>query len=98
MNKLIKAVNTHHADGFKGMFYSLMISVPWYPGWQQQKVACRARARLNEAMAKRAKLAGAYVIGHDGIQAQKGEGLCDIKDPMNLSNMGNHILMADILA
>ena len=75
VNQLVKAVDTHHADGFKGVFYSLMLSVPWYPGWQQQQAAWWARARLNEALAKNAKLAGAYIIGHDGIHAQKGKGL-----------------------
>ena len=49
-NKLIQAVDTHHSDGFKGVFYSLMVSVPWYLGWQQQKVARKARARLNGAL------------------------------------------------
>ena len=72
VNKLVKVVDTHHADGFEGIFYSLMVSVPWYLGWQQQKVDCRAWARLNGAMAKYAKLSGAYIIGHDRIQAQKG--------------------------
>ena len=75
VNKLVKAIDTHHSDGFKGIFYSLMISVPWYLGWQQQKAARKARARLNGALAKNAKLAGAYIIGHDGIQAQEGEGI-----------------------
>ena len=69
VNKLVKAVDTYHSDGFKGIFYSLMISIPWYPGWQQQKAARRARARLNGALAKNAKLAVVYIIGHDGIQA-----------------------------
>ena len=68
-NKLVKAVDTHHVDGFKGIFYSLMVSVPWYLGWQQQKVACRAWARLNGALAKYTKLSGAYIIGHNEIQA-----------------------------
>ena len=74
-----------------------MVSVPWYPRYQQQKAARRARARLNGALAKHAKLGGAFVLGHDGIQAQKGKGLYDPKDPVNLSNMGNHMLIADIL-
>ena len=71
VNRLVKAVDTHHSDGFKGVFYSLMISMSWYPGWQQQKATRRARARLNGALAKNAKLAGVYIIGHDGIQTQK---------------------------
>ena len=97
VNRLVKAVDTHHSDGFKGVFYSLVVSVPWYPGWQQQKMARRARVRLNDALAKHSKLAGAYIIGHDGIQAKKGEELYDTQDLVNLSNMGNHMLMADIL-
>ena len=75
VNKLIKVVDTHKVDRFEGIFYSLMVSVPWYPGWQQQKVPCRAWARLNGALAKYPKLLGAYIIGHNGIQAQKGQGL-----------------------
>ena len=74
-----------------------MISVPWYPGWQQQKAIRRARARLNGALAKNAKLPGAYIIGHDGIQAQKGQRLYDPQDPVNLSVVGNHMFMADVL-
>ena len=73
VNKLIKAVDTHHADGFKGIFYSLMVSVPWYLGWQQQKAAGRAQAHLNGTLAKNAKLAGAYIIGHDGIRHRRGK-------------------------
>ena len=97
MQKVNKLVDTHHSDGFKGIFYSLMISVPWYPGWQQQKGARRAQARLNGALAKNTKLAGVYIIGHDDIQAQQGEGLYDPQDPVNLSMVGNHLLMADML-
>ena len=95
VNKLVKVVDNHHSDGFKGIFYSLMISVPWYPGWQQQKAA--RRSRLNGALAKNAKLAGAYIIGCDEIQAQKGEGLYDPQDLVNLSIEGNHMFMADVL-
>ena len=97
VNKLVKAVATHHADGFKGIFYSLMVFVPWYLGWQQQKAARRALARLNGALAKYAKLSGSYIIGCVGIQAQKGQGLYDSQDPVNLSSVGNHMFMADIL-
>ena len=28
INKLVKAIDTHHSHGLKGIFYSLMISVP----------------------------------------------------------------------
>ena len=74
-----------------------MVSVLWYPGWQQQKAAHRAWVRLNGALAKYAKLSGANIIGHDGIQAQKDQGLYDPQDPINLSSVGNHMFMADIL-
>ena len=97
VNKLVKAVDTHHADGFKGIFYSLMVSVPWYLGWQQQKAAHRAWARLNGALAKYAKLSGAYIIGHDGNQVQKGQGLYNPQGLINLSSVSNHMFMADIL-
>ena len=43
------------------------------------------------------KLSGAYIIGHDGIQAQKGQGLYDPQGPLNLSSVGNHMFMADVL-
>ena len=46
---------------------------------------------------KNAKLTGVYIIGHDGIQTQTGEGLYDLQDPVNLSIVGNHMYMADIL-
>ena len=39
VKNLVKVMGTHHSDGFKGILYSLMILVPWYPGWQQQKAA-----------------------------------------------------------
>ena len=97
VNKLVKAVDTHHADGFYGIFYSLMISVLWYLGWKQQKAAQRAWARLNRALAKYAKLSGAYIIGHDGIGAQKGQGLYDPQGPVSLSSVSNHMFMADVL-
>ena len=97
VNKLVKAVDTHPSDGFKGVFYSLMISVPWYPGWQQQKATRRARARLNGALANNVELAGAYIIGHNGIQAQKGQRLYDPQDLVNLSVVGNHMFMEDVL-
>ena len=74
-----------------------MLSVPWYPGWQQQQAARRARARLNGALAKNAKLAGAYIIGHDGIHAQKGKGLYDTQDPINLSAIRNYMFMENVL-
>ena len=97
VNQLIKAVDTHHIDGFKGVFYSLMLSVPWYLGWQQQQAAWRACARLNGALAKNAKLAGAYIMGHNSIHAQKSKGLYDASDPINLSPIGNHLFMANML-
>ena len=51
VNKLVKVFDTHHLDGFKRIFYSLMVSISWYLGWQQQKAACRIWARLNGALA-----------------------------------------------
>ena len=97
VNKLVKVVDTNYSNGFKGIFYSLMLSDPWYPGWQQQQAARRARARLSGALAKNAKLAGAYITVHDGIQAQKGKGLYDAQDLISLSQIGNNMFMADIL-
>ena len=43
------------------------------------------------------KLASAYIIGHDGIRVQQGKGLYDPQDPVNLSMVGNHMFMADVL-
>ena len=43
-----------------------------------------------------AKLAGTYVIGHNGIHAQKGKGIYDTHDPINLSPAGNHLFMANV--
>ena len=91
VNKLVKAVDTHQSDEFNDVFYLLMILVPWYPGWQQQKAARRAQARFNGALAKNAKLAGAYIIGHYGIQAPQGEELYEPQDPVTLSIVGIHL-------
>ena len=52
---------------------------------------------MNGALAKNAKLVGAYIIGHDGIKAQKGKYLYDMQDSINLSPIGNHMFMADVL-
>ena len=60
-------------------------------------MACRARARLNGTLAKNAKLASAYIIGHDSINAQKGKGLYNSQDSINLSMIGNHMFMANVL-
>ena len=54
-------------------------------------------AKLNGALVKNTKLAGAYIIGHDGIQAQISQGLYDPQDSINLSTVGNHMFMTDIL-
>ena len=71
VNKLVKAVDTHHSDGFKGIFYSLMVSVQWYPGRQQQKAARRARARLNGALVKNAKYQGHTSLDMMGYRHKK---------------------------
>ena len=46
---------------------------------------------------KNAKLAGVNIIRHDGIQAQKRQGLYDPQDSVNLSVVENHMFMADVL-
>ena len=51
VKKLLKSVDTHSV-GCMAVFYSHMVSLPWYVGWNKQWAACRARARLNGAIAK----------------------------------------------
>ena len=54
VKKLLKSVDTHSV-GCRAVFYSHMVSLPWYVGWNKQTAACRARARLNGAIAKYAQ-------------------------------------------
>ena len=89
-------MNTHSV-GSRAVFYSYMVSLPWYVGWNKQETACRARARLNGAIVKCAQECGAYVVPHPGIQAAQGEGLYDIHHPGSLSIMGNHLFMSDVV-
>ena len=81
VRKLLKLVDTHSV-GCRAVFYSHMVSLPWYVGWNKQRAACRARARL---------------IPHLGIQVVQGEGLYDIHHPGSLSVMGNLIFMSDVV-
>ena len=77
VKKLLKSVDLHSVD-CRAVFYSHMVSLPWYVGWNKQQAACRARARLNGAMAKCAQDCGVYVVPLPTIQAVQGEGLYDI--------------------
>ena len=94
VRKLLKLVDTHSV-GCRAVFYSHMVSLPWYVGWTKQRAAYRARARLNEAIAKCAQDCGAYVVPHPEIQVVQGEDLYDIHCPGSLLVMGNLIFMSD---
>ena len=73
VKKILKSVNTHSVD-CGAVYYSHMVSLPWYVGWTKQRAACRARARLSGTIAKCTQDCGAYVVPHQGIQAVQGEG------------------------
>ena len=96
VKKLLKSVDTH-SEGCRAVFYSHMVSLPWYVGWNKQRAAHRARARLNGAIAKCAQDSWAYVVPHPGIQAVQGEGLYDIHCPGSLSIMEHLVFMSDIV-
>ena len=96
VKKLLKLVDTHSVR-CRAVFYSHMVSLPWYMGWNKQRAAHRARARLNGAIAKCTQDCGAYVIPHLGIQAVQGEGLYDIHHPGTLLVMGNLIFMSNVV-
>ena len=95
VKKLLKSVDTH-LKGCSAVFFSHMVSLPWYVSWNHQRVARWAKACLNGAIAKCAQDAGMYVIPHNGLQARQGEGLYDINRPGHLSAMGNLIFLGDI--
>ena len=96
VKKLLKSVDTCSA-GCRAVFYSHMVSLPWYVGWNRQQAAHRARARLNGAIAKCTQDCGAYVVPHPRIQAVQGEGLYDIHCPGSISAMGNLVFMSDVV-
>ena len=96
VRKLLKSVDTHSV-GCRAVFYSHMVSLPWYVGWTKQRATCRARARLNGAIAKCAQDCGAYVVPHLGIQVVQDEGLYDIHHPGSLLVMSNLIFMSDVV-
>ena len=96
VKKLCKSVDTHSVR-CRAVFYSHMVSLPWYMGWNKESATCRARARLNGAIAKCAQDCGAYVVPHLGIQSVQGEGLYDIHHPGTLLVIGNLIFMSDVV-
>ena len=96
VKKLLKSVDTYSV-GCRTVFYSHVVSLPWYVGWNKQRATHRARARLNGAIAKCAQDCRAYVIPHPRIQAVQGEGLYDIHHLGTLLVMGNLIFMSDVV-
>ena len=74
-----------------------MVSLPWYVGWNKQKAAHRARARLNGTIAKWAQDCGACIMPHPGIQVVQGKGLYDIHHLGSLSVMGNLVFMSNVV-
>ena len=96
VKKILKSVDTHSVE-CRAVFYSHMVSLPWYVGWTNQRATCRARARLNGTIAKCAQDCGAYIVPQQGIQVVQGEGLCDIHHPGSLSVMGNLIFMSGVV-
>ena len=96
VRKLLKSVDTDSVS-CRAVFYSHMVSLLWYVGWNKQRAAHRARARLNGAIAKCTQDCGAFVVPHLGIQAVQGEDLYNIHHPGSLSVMGNLIFMHDVV-
>ena len=96
VEKLLKSMDTH-SIGCRTVFYSNMLSLPWYVHWNKQWAAQRARARLNGAIAKCAQDSGAYVVPHPRIQAIRGEGLYNIHHLGSLSVMGNLVFMSSVV-
>ena len=84
----------HQSDHFKGIFLNLMISLPWYIGWESQRAARRAGARFNGCLASTARDHGCYIIHHDGIVASMGQGLYD---PQNPGDLVTSMFLADIV-
>ena len=57
VRKLLKSMDTH-SIGCRAVFYPHMASLPWCVHWNKQRATCRARARLNGAIANVPKTAG----------------------------------------
>ena len=85
------------SDNFKGIFINLLISLPWYVGWESQRAARRARSRFNGCLASVARDQGCYIVRHDGIVAAQGQGLYDPNNPGDLSQLGLSMFLADIV-
>ena len=84
---LTKQVITSMAT-FRGFFFNLMISLPWYVGWKSQCAARRARSHFNGCLTSMAHDHGSHIICHDGIKATICQGLFDTSNPGNLTNVG----------
>ena len=84
-------------DNFHSFFFNLMISLPWYVGWQSQRAAKHARSCFNGCLTSMAQDHNCYIIHHNGILATIGEGLFDADHPGDLSNVGLSMFLADIV-
>ena len=84
-------------DTFRGFFFNLMISLPWYMGWKSQHAARRARSHFNGCLISMACDHGCYIICHDGIKATIKKGLFDTSNPGDLTNVSLSMFLVDIV-
>ena len=97
MCKVLTKQVVRSRDNFRGFFFNLMISLPWYVGWKSQRAARWARSRYNRCLASMTHDHGCYIICHDGICATIGEGLFDTAHPGDLSNVGLSMFLVNIV-
>ena len=72
-------------DIFRGFFFNLLISLPWYMGWKSQHATRTARSCFNGYLTSMA--CGCYIIHHNVIKAPFGQGLFDTSNPGDLTNV-----------
>ena len=77
------------------IFTSTMLPQQWYPGWQLQQQAHKARSRLNEALAKVADTTGCYLVYHPELTPQDYPAFM-MPGTQCYSTTGNLIFIADI--
>ena len=97
VNKLVKAVNIHHSDGFKRdlLFPYGFCSV--VPGLAAAKSHQESLGKTQWGLGKKCQISRSLHHWECGIQAQKGQGLYNPQDLVNLFSVGNHMFMVDVL-
>ena len=93
LGALVKACPYQH--GFVGVFVSLIPPRLHYVGFEQQRVGCRQRAKVNASLAKAAGQQGVLPVVHSLLVAAEKQYENPRHDPMLLSRQGVDILLAD---